>query len=129
MSMSDSKITPVGLGSAAIVGGAAGVLTEKAIAKTIQTLKEAKPDTFMGRRANNARSIKAFLVRHFGKDAFIKYGSQIKQKAAAIYHSTAMRKTGAFLKHPVTIGVAAGVALYIAAKKLFANNSTEHFLD
>jgi len=124
--MSDSRITPVGLGASAIVGGAAGVLTQKAAEATIKALREAKPDTFMARRAANARSVKTFFVNYFGKEAFRKYGRWIAKKSSAIYHSNVMKKVGAFAKHPATIGVAAGVALYVAAKKIFGG---EEFID
>ena len=120
--MSDLRITPVGLGASAVVGGAAGVLTQKAAAATIKALREAKPDTFLARRAANARSVREFFVKYLGKEALTKYGSQIAEKSKAIYHSNVMKKVGSFLKHPATIGVAAGLALYIAAKKIFGGS-------
>ena len=99
MSDNNTRITPVGLGAAAIVGGAAGILAKQGYEYAKTTLHE-RPDSFVGSSAKAARDIKNSL-----KDFF---------------KSPAMKKVGAFCKHPVTIGVAAGVIIYTAVKKFFA---------
>ena len=137
--MSESKITPVGIGAAIIAGGAAGVLAKQGYDKTVKVFKAAKPDTFMGKTASKASDIKSFFVKYLGKDAFKKYGHYIAEKFSVSknyvfkkvsegYHSNAMKKTGAFLKHPATLGAIAGVALYIGAKKFFGDKYDE-FID
>ena len=99
MSDNNTRITPVGLGAAAIVGGAAGVIAKQGIEYARTALRE-KPDSFVGTSAKAAKDVKTALKEFFT--------------------SPAMKKAGAFCKHPVTIGVAAGAAIYIAAKKFFA---------
>ena len=93
----NTKITPVGLGASAIVGGAAGVLAHQGYIAAKKAIKEAKPDSYLSANVKAARNVKE-AVKNFFKN----------------------NKFGKFLKHPATIGVAAGAAIYIAAKKLFA---------
>ena len=100
MSDTNTRISPVGLGAAAIVGGAAGVVAKQGL-EYAKTTYHTKPDSFVG------SSVKAAVgIRDSLKDFFT---------------SPSMKKVGAFCKHPVTIGVAAGAALYIAAKKMFGH--------
>ena len=100
MSDTNTRITPVGLGAAAIVGGAAGIVAKQGY-DYAKTVAAAKPDSFVASSAKTA--------------------SQIKGSLKEFFTSPAMKKVGAFCKHPVTIGVAAGLALYVAAKKLFGH--------
>ena len=99
MSENNTRITPVGIGASAIVGGAAGIIAKQSIEAAKTALHE-KPDSFVGTSAKTARDMKNSLKEFFT--------------------SPAMKKVGAFCKHPVTIGVASGVVLYTAAKKFFA---------
>ncbi len=98
--MSDNtRITPVGLGASAIVGGATGILVKQGY-EYAKTAYHAEKDSFV--------------------KSTVKAGVDIKNALKELYHSPSMKKVGAFCKHPVTIGVAAGALLYTAAKKLFA---------
>ena len=137
--MSDSKITPVGVGAAIIAGGAAGVLAKQGYDKSVKVLKAAKPDTFLGKTAAKASRVKSFLTEYLGKDAFKKYGHYIAdkfsigknyvfKKVSEAYNSNIMKKTGAFIKHPATLGAVAGLALYILGKKFFGEKYNE-FVD
>ena len=99
MSDNNTRITPVGLGAAAIVGGATGIIAKQGV-EYAKTALQTKPDSFVGTSAKAA--------------------AEIKHSLGDFFKSAAMKKVGAFCKHPVTIGVAAGAAIYIAAKKLFA---------
>ncbi|MCR4881587.1 MAG: hypothetical protein K6A44_06525 [bacterium] len=105
MSDTNTRISPVGLGAAAIVGGAAGIVAKQGY-EYAKTVAEAKPDSFIASTAKTA--------------------SEIKGSLKTFFTSPSMKKVGAFCKHPVTIGVAAGVALYIAAKKIFGH---KEFID
>lgn len=94
----NTRITPVGLGASVIVGGAAGVLAHQGYVAAKNAIKEAKPDSYLAANVKAAKSAKE-AVKNFFKN----------------------NKFGKFLKHPATIGVAAGAAIYIAAKKLFGH--------
>lgn len=130
--MSDSKITPVGIGSAAVVGGAAGILAHKGITKAAQFIREAKPDSYTAATVKQVKSAKdkvvGFFTKYLGKEAIKGYYNSTKTAITNFFQKESMKKVGKFLKHPVTIGVAAGVGLYIAAKKLFTTN-TNNFVD
>ena len=99
MSDTNTRITPVGLGSAAIVGGATGIIAKQSYDHIKTAIKEAKPDSYTAATVKKAGEIK-LSVKNFFKNNSI----------------------GKFLKHPATLGVAAGIALYVAAKKVFGGN-------
>ena len=137
MKVENNRINPVALAASAAAGGALGMMAKPAYAKTKASILAMNQDNYIRRAAVSTGS---FLQKYFGKEAFKGYWSAITtkfsaakayvaEKASAVYHSSAMKKVGAFLKHPATIGVVVGAGVYYAATKFFGKKDNEEYID
>lgn len=141
MKVENNRINPIALTAAAAAGGAVGMMAKPAYTKAKTAILAMNDDSFVKSTALGAKKqlnrLGGFLSRHLGREALKGYWTAIttkfsgakkyvSEKASAVYHSAAMKKVGAFLKHPATIGVAAGAALYVAAKKILGEKNSDY---